>query len=753
MDHRRGRAGRAGGVWLAMLLWLPAAVVAAPAEPAAAGRSADVLAELPLRPVQRPQAQAYRLERAPELDGRVLDDAAWSGVVPAAGFWQVRPFEGRPASQRTEVRVGYTDDALYLGVICYDDQPEGIIVADSRRDSSLDDSDSFLVVIDTFRDGQNGFVFGTNPAGIEYDGQVTKEGTSQFGSGAGGFNLNWDTSWTVRSAITDQGWMAEMRIPFRSLRFTDGETPVWGINFQRNIRRNNEIAYWSPLPRQHNLYRVSEAGTLAGLALPPQRNLKVIPYVLGQAERGGPDVTGTDYDSEAGVDVKYSITPALTLDLTVNTDFAQVEADEVQVNLDRFSLFFPEKRPFFLENAGQFAVGTPEELELFFSRRIGITPAGAPQPIDGGARLSGKLGDRTNVGLLRMRTASVNELAPRNDFSVARVNQELPNRSAVGAMFVERQGEAGGDYNRTYAIDGRIGIGNDTRVSGFVARSETPGARGGDHAFSLRADYNSALWSNNIGYTEVGGNFNPEVGFLRRRDYRKGEALIFRRFRPNDLWGLHELRPHVAWRGFWGNDGYRESTFLHVDNHFEWRSGMEIHTGINFVYEGVRQAFTLVPGVVVEPGEYDEREAQLVFITNQGAPLSLELSSRIGGFFGGDRVNLVPTVRYRLGEAFTSELSWNYNRIDLPVADGPVTVNVGQLRLSYSFTPKVLLQALVQYDDRTDLLATNLRFAWLQSANAGLFLVYNEVDDETIVGPMEKRREITLKWSRIFDLL
>ncbi|MAT82905.1 MAG: hypothetical protein CMQ43_01940 [Gammaproteobacteria bacterium] len=248
-------------------------------------------------------------------------------------------------------------------------------------------------------------------------------------------------------------------------------------------------------------------------------------------------------------------------------------------------------------------------------------------------------------------------------------------------------------------------------------------------------------------------NFNPEVGFLRRRDYRKAEGRLFRTYRPDDFWGLHELRPHIAYNGYWTNDGYYESGFVHVDNHWEWRSGHEIHTGVNFTHEGVQEAFEIVDGVFVEPGEYDHEEAQLVFITNQGAPLSLDMTARIGGFFGGDRMNLVPTVRYRFGETFTSELTWNYNDVDLPVPGGDFEVNVARLRLSYSFSPKILLQALVQYDDRTDLVATNLRFSWLQTANAGLYLVYNEIDDETVVGPIEKRREFVIKYSRIFDLL
>jgi hypothetical protein len=229
--------------------------------------------------------------------------------------------------------------------------------------------------------------------------------------------------------------------------------------------------------------------------------------------------------------------------------------------------------------------------------------------------------------------------------------------------------------------------------------------------------------------------------------------VLLRRYRPDDLGGLHELRPHVTYRGFWGNDGFYETGRLHIDNHFEWPSGLQLETGMNLVHEGVRNPFQIISGVFVPAGNYAEREAQLVFKTNQNAPLSLDVTSYIGGFFDGDRFSLAPTMRYRLGDAFSAELTWNYNRIDLPVEDGRFDVNVARLRLSYSFTPKILLQALVQHDDRTDMIATNLRFSWLQTANSGLFLVYNEVDDETIRGPAEKRREITLKYSRIFDVL
>ena len=321
------------------------------------------------RPDKPPVMQAFELQTSPVIDGVVLGDPAWQGLIPASGFWQVQPNEGAAATQRTEVFIGFLDEALYIGLVAYDDNPDGIIVTDSRRDSGLDETDSFRVIIDGLLDKQNGFIFGTNPAGLEYDAQIVKEGIN------GGFNLNWNASWSVQARISEIGWSAEMLIPFKSLRYGKGDKQVWGINFQRNIRRNNEVTYWAPLTRQYNLNRVSEAGTVEGIKPPVQRNLKITPYVLAKGRRGG-ELDGTESDQEFGFDIKYSLTPSLTLDATYNTDFAQVEADEQQVNLDRFNLFFPEKRPFFLENAGQFKVGNDQETELFFSRRIGIGDEG-----------------------------------------------------------------------------------------------------------------------------------------------------------------------------------------------------------------------------------------------------------------------------------------------------------------------------------------------------------------------------------------
>jgi hypothetical protein len=708
-------------------------------------------------PVDRPVVHAAKMASDPVLDGRVLGDSAWTGLVPVSGFWQVQPDDGERATQKTEVYVGYSDDALYIGVIAYDEDPDGILVTDSRRDSDLADTDSFQVVLDGLHDGQNGFVFGTNPAGIEYDGQVTREGAGgALGSGSGGFNLNWDGSWDVATEISEIGWSAEMRIPFRTLRYGREEIQTWGINFQRNIRRNNEINYWAPLSRQRNLYRVSEAGSLVGIVPPAQRNLKISPYVLGSTASGG-ELAATENVSEFGFDIKYSLTPSLTLDATYNTDFAQVEADEKQVNLDRFSLCFPEKRPFFLENAGQFAVGDAEAVEMFFSRRIGISDDGDQLPIEGGVRVSGKIGNSTNVGFLHMSSEAVAGIAPGNKFTVARLNQELPSRSAIGFMFVNRDGDGshlvtpGMDENQTYAIDGRWGIGENLLLSAWAAKTSTPGRNGRDEAFAAKAAYDSAEWAYRLEYGQVGDDFNPEVGFLSRSDFRRVSAFLMRRIRPDDLWGLLEIRPHASYTGYWDFDGFQETGRLHSDIHWEYRNGYELHTGVNLSREGVKEAFDIVDGVTIQSGTYEHAEASIVFHTNLAAPLAFVLHTVIGGRFGGDRVSLEPTLHYRIGETFSSELSYNYNDLDLPVPGGQFKANLARLRLSYSFTPKILLQTLVQYNELDDILGTNLRFSWLRSANAGLFIVYNEVDEQGI-GGLPAGREIILKYSHIFDV-
>ena len=726
----------------------------------AAAQAADVTA------MPRPAVEAVRLEEPPVIDGDVLEDPIWRDIRPITEFWQSTPDTGAPASERTDVRVAYTRDMLLVAVVCHDRDPSTIVIAEARRDSPLDETDSFRIILDTYRDRQNGFVFGTNPNGLEYDGQVSNEGQGgsivlggqQVGSG-GGFNLNWDGSWRVQTRIGPFGWSAEFAIPFRTLRYPAAAEQIWGLNFQRNIRRRNEIAYWSPLPRQFSLVRLSQAGTLTGLQIDSQRNLKLTPYALGRMLHEGVTTGRTRRDGDVGIDLKYSLTPGLTLDATYNTDFAQVEVDEQQISLDRFNLFFPEKRPFFLENAGLFSVGSPAEVELFFSRRIGIGPEGEPIPIAGGGRLSGQMGG-LNVGVLNMQTERVGGIAATN-FTVARVRKDLGNRSNIGGIFVNRQETGtrgpGGDWNRSAAIDGRIGIGRYGRIAAFAALTRTPGLSGDDHAWEVSAERDSSRWLLTARVTDVGRNFNPEVGFLSRNGgFRLGEGLVFHRYRPRDTLGLLEVRPHASYRAYWDPAGRQQFGFVHVDNHLEWRSGYEFHSGVNFTRQGVFEPFDIYPGVMVPIGTYDHQEAQLVFYSNQGAPFSVRFTTVVGGFYGGDRVALTPSVRLRLKERFDTQASLARNDIDLP--GGRFVTNLARWRVSYSFTPRLFVQGLVQYNDRADVWSTNLRLGWIQQANTGLFVVYTDRHplDDYSHDPLDRRgadRSLVVKFSRMVDVL
>ena len=718
-----------------------------------------------------PLTRALGIEEGPVIDGDVLGDPAYADARLATGFVQNQPFEGQPSSERTEVRIVYTGDTLYFGIVCYTEDPSSIIAADSRRDSDMTETDSFQIMLDTYLDGQNGFIFGTNPAGVEYDGQVTNEGrgSGRFGGGSGrpgnnrqqrgsggGFNLNWDGAWQVVTRTTDIGWTAEIAIPFRTLRYPTTELQSWGMNFQRNIRARNEQSYWSPLPRQYNLNRISAAGELQGLQVPPQRNLQLTPYVLGQALHRTESSQNLQF-GDLGGDLKYSVTPSMTLDVTLNTDFAQVEVDDQQVNLDRFNLFFPEKRPFFLENAGLFSVGQSGAVDIFFSRRIGLD-GGQQIPIIGGGRLSGKVGTNTNVGFLNMQTQSVDSTGtPQQNFTVGRVRQDLPNRSNVGAIFVNRQatGNLAGDsnYNRTYAFDGRWGIGQGGTLSGYVAETDTPGKPSGDnHAYGFTAQHELEWVRLGLEYTEVAPNFNPEVGFLARQSYRRMNANVRTTFRPSDFMGIHEITPHAHHTTHFDyQTGLHETQFTHIDNGIEWRNGYRISTGMNITQEGVFEAFEIFPDVLIPPGTYDHQEATFRGNTNLGAPISLNVNGIIGGLFGGDRVTITPSIAARVGETFNAVFEWSYNDLRLP--GGDFTTNLIRTRVAYSFTTRMFLQALIQYNDRADLWSSNIRFGLLSDANTGLFVVFNDIQGIGSRIPSGAGRTLTLKYSYLFELL
>lgn len=716
-------------------------------------------------------ARAARVEAVPNVDGD-LSDAVWQSATAIDNFVQSEPVEGATPSEKTTVRILYTRDTLFVGVMCFDTEPDKIIVSDSRRDSGMDDTDSFQIILDTYHDRQNGFVFGTNPAGIEYDAQVTNEGEgggpgpggnrNQVGAG-GGFNLNWDAPWRVATKTSDEGWAAEFEIPLRTLRYGD-KPQTWGMNFRRNIRRKREEVFWSPIPRIYNLYRLSSAGELHGLEIDPPRNFKVTPYVVASGNKDFRSTTNTDlnWDADAGVDAKFGVTPSLNLDLTYNTDFAQVEVDEQQVNLTRFNLFFPEKRPFFLENAGLFAVGRGNSLNLFFSRRIGISPAGGLVPIVGGTRLTGKL-QGFNLGLMNMQTKRAG-ITAANNFSVARLSRELPNRSSLGGIFVNRQATGDGagpnNWNRAYALDGKLGIGRATTVTGFAAGSSTPNRTGDATAYDLRGEFQKTAGRTHFEYTRVGENFNPEVGFLERKAYESIDTAIFGnlRFRNNETMRklFRELRPHASYNSFWDLSGFQETSRLHVDSHVDFENGYFFSPAVNRTVEGLKQPFEIFPGIVVPPGRYENWELAWRANTNQAAPASLNAELDWGGFLTGVQRSFGFTAAGRKGSNLNTSLRWRRN--DIRLQEGAFKTNLIQWRINYSFTPLRYIQTLIQYNDRINQWSANVRLGLLDRASTGLFIVYNETQAlepnrffTAASGPVN--RSFVVKYTRQFDVL
>ena len=701
------------------------------------------------------------LAEDPIIDGEVLNEPLWEQVYTIRDLKQIKPDYGAPASEKTAVKIAYSTKTLYVAVVCFDTSPEKIVVSDSRRDADLNDDDSFLFIIDTYNDQQNGFLFGTNADGMEYDAQIDNEGEGNFsanrqqGGVVGGTNINWDASWEVKTKKGDFGWSAEFAIPLRSIRFNGGDNKTWGINFQRNISKRSETAYWANLPLGFDIKRLSLAGKMHGLNLKSPKNLKIIPYGLVQSIQNNHPPKYTTGNTAVGGDIKYSLTPGLTLDMTYNTDFAQVEVDEQQVNLDRFNLFFPEKRPFFLENAGQFSVGSPGEVDLFFSRRIGIGSGGSLVPIIGGSRVSGKIG-QTNIGLLSMFTDEIPDETGaiellKNNYSVARINHDFAaQRSSLGGIMVSRSGLNDPlDYNRVVAVDGKLGIGKKAQLSGYLSQSSTPGIETDAHAFNFLAVYNWNGWNLRAGYTEVGEGFNPEVGFLLRSAFKKPEFLIFKQWRPKNTGKLLEVRPHISYRGYWNFQNTQETGFLHVDNHWVWESGFEIHTGINFTRETVLSAFP-ISNVTVPTGAYNHQEFQFVLMSNANRKFYYQTRTLIGGYFGGNRISSTNRATFRLGDKFNTEGVFNYNRLQLP--EGDANVLISGLRLAYSFTPRMFLQSLVQYNNVSNITSVNARFGWLRNANTGLFVVLNIIKDTDYFDALNNQ-SITLKYGHQFDLL
>jgi len=721
----------------------------------AAAIATEAAAQSPTGARSIPSGAATAVDVGPTIDGS-LDDPMWALAEPLTNFVQYEPVEGASPSERTEVRFLYTSDALYVGAWLYDQEPGRIITGERRRDASLTDSDAVLLVFDTFRDGQSGFFFGTNPGGIEHDGQVR---------GASGANTSWDGSWTVATSRDGEGWYAEMRIPFSTLRYGPAEAQTWGLNIIRYIGRKNEQVVWSPIARHFGFWRLTEAGLLHNLRPPPRRIATVTPYVLGAARRVPPADVDVAYPFEWGVDAKFGITRSLALDLTLNTDFAQVEADDQQVDLTRFNLFFPEKRPFFLENSGLFSVGqsflpgrTSGRALMFHSRRIGVD-AGRQVPIEWGTRMSGRV-TGTDIGLLHMRTEALAGQSAA-DWSVARLARELPSRSQIGVIVTSRAASdrPGADYNRTFAVDGRLGIGDIWTFTGLAGFTDSPQEDESTELIGVVGEYLTRNWYVRGYYDQIGRNFNPAAGYTPYTGFRENSIRVERIIRPEVEW-LREVRTHVRRTLTHDLSGFTELDFRHWHSNFNFEGGAIFSPALNWQMEGLDRPFAIRgTDIVVPEGTYSGWTSYATFRTNPSAALSLNGRYDVGSFLSGDRIGGTAGVSFRRGATVTGGVSITHNRLSFPQADYNTTLS--RLDLQYAFSPGVFLQSLLQYSDQTGLWSSNVRFGWLDTAGTGLFLVYNEQQTMDVNGisglwPRDSlqlpARTLALKFTRQFDV-
>jgi hypothetical protein len=741
---RCSRTGQVASLALAAFFGVIHAAAAQQAQPEpGSGTAPSAAIDYDTAHLQR-RLPAVRASSPITLDG-VVDEPAWSTAPVASGFIQNEPREGAPATYDTEVRVLYDDEALYFGVFAHDDQPSRIIVNDLKEDFSTGNSDGFRVVLDTFHDERNAYQFATNPAGAKWDAQMSNEGREN--------NADWDGIWDVRARVGETGWYAEIRIPFRTLRFNTSDVQTWGVNFERKVRRLNEDSHWAPLPRIYDIERVSLAGRVDDFrGLRQGRNLRIKPYAAGSSNTVG--ASGTSGDFDAGFDVKYGITNGLVSDFTVNTDFSQVEADEQQINLTRFSLFFPEKRDFFLENSGIFQFGAgvtgfaagaggggggggggrqTADLRMFFSRRIGLSEDGEAIPILFGTRLTGRQG-AYSIGVLNVEEDE-HGTEPRTNDTAIRVRRDVLANSDIGAILLLRE-PGGPSYNRVGGVDANFRFGSYLNVNGYAAKSFSPlesvTSTGNEYAEKAGVNYAGRVWQVQANVEGTGERFVNELGFVPRRGVNNYFSFLARRFRPLAVSSvIREIRPHAQFDAFYRQDGGAlESRYLdfHFPITFQDSSNMEI--GVNPNVEVISERFRLntAHDVWVEPGRYDFNEYFIFWNTNAAARVSVNTRYAIGPFYDGYRRAYTVSPSLRLNENFNASVGLQINDIAAPT--GGFVSKLLTTRVNYNFNTKMFFNALVQYNSDTRQWTSNLRFNIIHRPLSDFFLVYNDRRDE-----------------------
>jgi TolB-like protein len=714
----------------------------------------------------RATVRAVRLDVPLQLDG-TLDEAVYATVQPMGDFIQQQPDAGSPASEATDAWIFYDDEAIYVAARLWESVPESQWIANEmQRDSpQLISNDGFIAVFDTFYDRRNGFAFRVNPIGGFNDIQVTDEQCCG--------NSDWNPVWDVRTGRFDGGWTVEMEIPFKSLRFRPGPSQVWGVQLGREMTRHFEEAYLTavPISAGPGQYRVSAGATLTGLEVPAgNRTFEIKPYGIGSlaTDRSATPPLSNEGAGDFGVDVKYGLTENLTADFTYNTDFAQVEVDEQQVNLTRFSLLFPEKREFFLEGQGIFDFGRAPGAgssrggssrasaagnvpTIFFSRRIGLNQ-GQTVPILGGGRLTGKVGD-FSVGAISIQsddTPDANALS--TNFTVVRIKRDILRRSRVGGIFTRRSVSLVGDgSNQTYGLDSAFSFYDNLNVFGYYARSQTPGLQGDDESYQAAFSYDGDLYGLRVDHLLVGDNFNPEVGFLRRDDFRRTFVQAQYSPRPAGIAAVRQLFFGANLNYILNGAGQLETRISQARFQASLENSDSFSADIQQSYELLSEPFEIAPGVTIPVGGYQFQDFRASYRMGPQRRLSGSFSIQRGAFFGGS----ITEVRYSRGRlAITPQFSFepSVSVSDITLPEGTFTATLATTRLTYTFTPRMFVGGLLQYNSTRNVLSTNVRLRWEYQPGSELFVVYNDERD-TELGrsvPLLENRAFVVKFTRLF---
>lgn len=704
----------------------------------------------------------HRLSRAPVIDGK-LDEAVWQEGNLLDGFVQFDPHRGQPVSEKTEARVGYDAHNLYFGIRCHDSEPAKILGSGMRPDSDLSQDDSISIILDTFHDRRNGFLFQVNPLGARTDALLRNEGEE--------VNVDWDGLWEAATVRDAQGWVVEIAIPFKTLRFSRADSQTWGFNISRYITRRQETAFWKQIARQPGftpLHRISEFGEIRGMTdIAAGGRFQLKPYSLLREEP--PGRTYRDGTVDIGGDLKMHLTSGLVMDLTVNTDFAEVEADQQQINLERFKLFYPEQRQFFLEGANLFYFGdrpepldVPEKFRFFFSRQIGLAEDGqVAVPVLGGAKLAGRVGG-TSIGFLNLSTDRASYFdargvpveEPETNFTVLRLKQQIFGGSTVGLIGLNKDPQ-GSDSNRGLGFDWDLTFGKGWRSAGYVARTDTPGLEGRDSAFSADLVWRSPKLRLRHRYTDIGDNFNPEMGFLTR------SGIVKQHFNALSTLVLDKAPFRI----------YRIIPLLDVNHITDQRGNLETQlttyelslagrsqAGVAFLYyddlENLAAPLPIAKNVTIPAGRYRFRSLFTGISSGYSKRAGFTFWYHQGGYYGGDRLRTMLALLIRPRDGLIIEPRIDRVKVDAPW--GHFVDQIGQTAVDYSLTPNLSTRVTLQWREGDNFRA-NFLIDWTYRPGSDLFLVYNDLDDLDVVrrdsgfSPLRPGRTITVKATRRFD--